>query len=167
MRTYLLILLSVFFIACNSEQKEKAPENDNPNVEIVDDTPDVETVEAPEGGKVIQLNDASFRQLVHDYKANPKWQYKGELPCIVDFYADWCRPCREIAPILDELAKEYEGRIYIYKVNTDFEGELTNFYGVQYLPTLLLCKTTGDPVKQVGAYSKSDFVNWIENDLLK
>lgn len=165
--SFLIFTIAIFIMACNSGTNKPQTTEENQNVVIVEEPAAAETEITKETGKVITLNNASFRQTVHDYKANPKWEYKGDLPCIVDFYADWCRPCREIAPILDELAKEYDGKINIYKVNSDFEGELTNFYGVQYLPTLLFCKMKGEPLKQVGAFSKSDFIRMIENDLLK
>ncbi len=170
-RTFLIFALAIPVLACNSGSNQpQTAEAQNPNVTIVEEVEEnevsVETEVRAEAGKVIVLNNSEFRETVHDYKSSPQWEYKGELPCIVDFYADWCRPCREIAPILDELAKEYEGKINIYKVNSDFEGELTNFYGVQYLPTLMFCKTKGDPLKQVGAFSKADLKRMIENDLL-
>jgi thioredoxin 1 len=165
-RQHLLIALAIFIAACGQTAKEEqTTEDQNENVLITEESVPEEKI-AVEQGKVMKLNNETFRQLVHDYKADPTWSFKGDLPCIIDFYADWCAPCRTIAPILDELAKEYEGQINIFKVDTDVEAELSSFYGIQYLPTLLFCKNGAEPVKQVGAFSKADYVNMIEKDLL-
>lgn len=147
--------------ACNTTEK-KSEADSSKNAEMT-------TTVAPEvtKGKVMQLNNVSFRQLVHDYKTNPQWKFIGDKPSIIDFYADWCAPCRRIAPILDELAIEYSDYITIYKVNVDYEAELASVYNIQSLPSLLFVPMNADPVLQIGAYSKMDYKNMIENILLK
>lgn len=90
--------------------------------------------------KPIHLTKAEFLQKVANYEANPdKWVYLGDKPCIIDFYADWCGPCKMVAPILEELAQEYDGQIYIYKVDTEAEMELASDFGIRSIPTLLFC----------------------------
>jgi len=169
----LSVLLLTF--ACNQSTERGQIENEDKqdtNVIVNNNTEEQPTTtttteETKAEGKVIKLDNASFRKLIHDYKSNPKWNFKGELPCIIDFYADWCAPCRIVSPILDELAQEYAGKINIYKVDTEKDGELSNFYGIQYLPTLMFCTKTGEPTKQVGAFTKADYKSMIEKDLLK
>ena len=85
----------------------------------------------------VHLTTEKFKEFVFDYKTEQEWKYKGSLPAIIDFYADWCGPCRMVAPVLEELAKEYEGRLLIYKVNTENEPELSAVFGIQSIPTFL------------------------------
>jgi thioredoxin 1 len=165
-KTYFIFLISLTFFACNTGSNDGQTNDMTKADAVVEETGTTETAPTAETGKVITLNNTTFREKVHDYKSNSKWNFKGDLPCIVDFYADWCKPCRELAPVLDELAKDYHGKIHIYKVNADYEPELSSIFGVQYLPTLLLCKANGEPLKQVGGLTKSDLVALIENNLL-
>ena len=97
------------------------------------------------------LTKAEFIDKVMDYENNPnEWVFKGDLPCIIDFYADWCSPCKRTAPILDELAAKYAGKINIYKIDTQKERELTAVFGVQSLPTFLFCPKSGKPQMSSG-----------------
>ena len=89
-------------------------------------------------GKVIHINQSEFIEKVYDYKKNPdKWVYEGSKPAIIDFYADWCGPCRRLSPVLEKLAEKYKDKIVIYKVNTDKERELAAAFGITSLPTLV------------------------------
>jgi thioredoxin len=127
-----------------------------------------QTVAKTSTDKAVVISEKEFKTLVMNYEENPEeWLFKGELPAIVDFYADWCAPCRIIAPILDELAKEYKGRVNIYKVNVDNSRNVAAYFGVQNIPTLLFCRMNGLPALQPGGMSKEQFVNAIENFLLK
>ncbi|MGL4364011.1 MAG: thioredoxin [Bacteroidales bacterium] len=118
--------------------------------------------------KTIELTNQDFLEKVANYEKNPMvWNYLGDKPAIVDFYASWCGPCRTIAPILEELAAEYEGRIYIYKVDTDKELDLSAAFGIQSLPTLLFIPMGENPQISQGALSKADFKKAIETVLLK
>jgi len=109
-----------------------------------------------------------FLKQVWDYEKNPDtWVYNGDLPCIIDFYADWCRPCRIVAPILDELAKEYKGKINIYKINTEKERELAAAFNIQSIPAVLFCPKKDKPQMSVGALPKTTFVQAINDVLLK
>ncbi len=118
-----------------------------------------------EKAKTINLTKAQFEAKVADLDAE-KWKYLGDKPAIVDFYADWCPPCKRIAPILDELAKEYDGEIVIYKVDTDKEKEIAAAFGIRSLPTLLFIPAKGDPQLKVGAMDKEGFVKQINETLL-
>jgi len=126
------------------------------------------SVTAPaEEGKVIYLNTENFRKLVWDYKANPDtFIYRGTTPAIIDFYADWCRPCKMVAPIMDELATEYKGKLTIYKVNTDLERELSATFAIRSIPAILYIPMQGKPQMSVGAQQKPSYVQMI-NDFLK
>jgi thioredoxin 1 len=114
----------------------------------------------------IQLTSQEFREKIFDYEANKEWDYQGEVPAIVDFYADWCGPCKMVAPILEQLSEEYEGRLIIYKVNTDMEPELSGAFGIQSIPTLLFVDSNGEAGLQPGAYPKHVLKKIIEENLL-
>ncbi len=107
-----------------------------------------------------------FIDKVFDYEQEQDWKYKGELPAIIDFYADWCGPCKSIAPVLEELSDEYKGRLSIYKVDTDKEVELSSLFRIQSIPTLLFIPAEGAPMMQRGAIPKSAFKQVIEERLL-
>lgn len=108
-----------------------------------------------------------FLEKVHDYKTNPDvWIYKGDMPCVIDFYADWCGPCRMQAPILEELAKAYDGRILVYKVNVDKEKELSTAFGIRSIPSLLFVPMSGKPAMQAGMMSKEQLTYYVRTFLL-
>lgn len=116
----------------------------------------------------IHLTKAEFLAKVMNFEKNPtEWKYLGEKPCIIDFYANWCGPCKMIAPVLEDLAKEYDGQIYIYKVNTEEEQELAAAFGIRSIPSLLFCPMTGSPQMAQGAMPKDSFKKAIEDVLLK
>lgn len=103
-------------------------------------------------GKVIHINQSEFIEKVYDYKKNPdKWVYEGSKPAIVDFYADWCGPCRRLSPVLEKLAEKYKDKIVIYKVNTDKERELAAAFGITSLPTLVFIPLGDTPQVSQGA----------------
>ena len=113
------------------------------------------------------LTKDTFMTKVFDFEKNKDWTYAGELPCLIDFYADWCGPCKMVAPILEELAKEYEGKINIYKVDTEEEQELAGVFGIRSIPSLLFCPKEGAPQMAMGALPKDTFKKAIEDILLK
>lgn len=117
--------------------------------------------------KTIQLTKADFKTKVMDYEKSKEWAFLGDKPAIIDFYADWCGPCRAVAPVLEEIAGEYEGKVDVYKVNVDNEQELAALFGVRSIPTLLFIPLNGEPKMQVGALSKSGFQDAIKEHLLK
>jgi thioredoxin len=103
------------------------------------------------------LTAETFRQKVFNYETNREWKFEGALPCIIDFYADWCAPCRMVAPILEELADEYAGKLNVYKVNTEEQQELAGLFGIQSIPSLLFVPTDGQPQMAMGALPKETF----------
>ncbi|HEY0730874.1 MAG TPA: thioredoxin [Chitinophagaceae bacterium] len=114
----------------------------------------------------IQLTAAGFKEKIFDYENASEWNYKGELPAIIDFYADWCGPCKAVAPILEDLAIEYDGKLLIYKVDTDKETDLSGLFGIQSIPTLLFIPVKGSPMLQKGAIPKTAFKQVIEERLI-
>jgi len=113
------------------------------------------------------LTKDTFISKVFDFENNKEWNYQGELPCLIDFYADWCGPCKMVAPILEELAKEYKGKINIYKVDTEAEQELAGVFGIRSIPSILFCPADGAPQMAMGALPKETFKKAIEDILLK
>lgn len=115
---------------------------------------------------VINLTYDSFKKLVFDYEKNKEWKYEGSKPAIIDFYADWCAPCRQLSPIVEEVAKEYAGKIIVYKVDTQKEEKLAASLGIQSLPTLLFIPAKGKPQASMGAIPKETLVKAINDVLL-
>lgn len=115
---------------------------------------------------VIQLTTRDFKDKVFNYETESEWKYSGTLPAIIDFYADWCGPCKMVAPVLEELSKEYEGKIIIYKVDTEQEEELSAAFGIRSIPTFLFVPVNAAPMMQPGALPKKVFKEVIEEHLL-
>jgi thioredoxin len=158
-RTSFLIIsiLIITAFSCSSKSADEKNESE-PKIENKYDNQ----------GKVIQMNKSMFIDLVMDYENNKQnWNFKGQKPCIIDFYADWCRPCKIVAPIMEELAKEYEGKLNIYKVNVDQEKELAGVFQVQSIPSILFCPKEGNPAIQPGALSKEQYKQIIDEFLMK
>lgn len=115
---------------------------------------------------VEQLTTEAFKQKVFDFENHSAWNYAGDLPCVIDFYADWCGPCKMVAPIMDELAQEYEGKIEFYKIDTQAEQDLAAMFGIQSIPSILFVPTEGPPQMAVGALPKESMEKAIA-DVLK
>ena len=157
-----VMLVMISFTACGNKTKDKAESGDE-NLK----TENIQTKETKKMG-TIHLTKAEFLQKVANYEANPtEWKYLGDKPCIIDFYADWCGPCKAIAPVLEELAKEYDGQIYIYKVDTEKEQELAAAFGIRSIPSLLFCPMNEQPQMAQGALPKETFKKAIDEVLLK
>jgi len=103
------------------------------------------------------LTNETFKEKVFNYEANKDWKFEGEIPAIIDFYADWCAPCKTVAPILEELQAEYGDKLNIYKVNTEEQKELAGVFGIQSIPSLLFIPKEGQPQMAMGALPKETF----------
>ncbi|NQV17474.1 MAG: thioredoxin [Armatimonadetes bacterium] len=119
-----------------------------------------ETLSKPE-----HLTLETFKEKVFDFEVNKEWKFKGEIPAIIDFYADWCGPCKQVAPIMEELAKEYDGKVKIYKIDTEVERELVGMFGIKSIPSILFIPKEGQPQMTTGALPKENFVQIIEEVL--
>ena len=114
----------------------------------------------------IQLNADSFKKEIFDYTKSKEWKYKGNVPAIIDFYADWCGPCKMVAPILEELSDIYDGKIKIYKIDTEVERELSAMFGIRSIPSILFIPVYKQPIMQAGALPKNILIEIIEKELL-
>jgi len=112
------------------------------------------------------LTKATFIEKVFDFEKNKDWKFEGKLPCIIDFYADWCGPCKMVTPILEELSDEYKGRVDIYKVDTEDQQELAAAFGIRSIPSMLFCPTEGQPQMAQGALPKPSLKQAIDEVLI-
>ena len=118
--------------------------------------------------KVQHITYQDFIDKIWDFEKNPKeFIFKGKTPAIVDFYADWCGPCRKVGPIMEKLAKDYDGRLSVYEINVDHEKELSAIFQVRSIPTVIFIPMQGQPLMQVGAIPEADYRKAIEERLLK
>ena len=142
----LIVLFALFSTSCAQSKKEEKKED---------------------ASVVVEMNKQMFLDKVFDYTTGAtEWKYKGDKPAVIDFYATWCGPCRMVAPILKDLAKEYGDSIVVYKVDTDKEKELSMAMGIQSLPTIVFIPTSGQPQVIVGAADKATFRRAIDEVLL-
>jgi thioredoxin len=108
----------------------------------------------------------TFKSKVFNFEENKEWKYEGELPCIIDFYADWCGPCKMVAPVLEELEGEYQDKVNIYKIDTEKEQELAAIFGIRSIPSIMFVPKDGKPQMSMGAMPKEGFVRAIKEVLL-
>lgn len=149
----LLFLLPVAFNSCKAKNNDSSKSQ---NTQVLEDGE----------GEVIYLTNESFKKLIFNYENFTEWKYEGKRPAIIDFYADWCGPCRMVAPIIEELAREYSGKVDIYKVDTEKERILAQNLGISSLPTILFIPSSGTPQAALGAIPKESFVQAINQILL-
>ncbi len=165
-----IVAIAVFSLqSCNAGQS-----NNNGNEKTAENSAPVQTVSQSsdsEGGSV-KLTKSKFIDEVWDYENSPEeWKFKGDKPALIDFYADWCGPCKIASPILEEVAKEYDGKITVYKVDTEVERELASVFGISSIPAFLYIPVDGKPTmtKGIGRSkegTKKMFVENVENILL-
>ena len=111
------------------------------------------------------LTNETFKEKVFDYENNKEWKFQGDKPCLIDFYADWCQPCKIVAPILEDLATDYDGKVDIFKIDTESEKELAGIFGIQSIPSLLFVPMEGMPQMAQGALPKETFQQAIKEVL--
>ena len=107
--------------------------------------------------KLEHLTNETFKEKIFNYETNKEWKFEGDTPAIIDFYADWCAPCKAVAPILEELKDEYGDKLDIFKVNTEEQRELSSVFGIQSIPSLLFIPREGQPQMAMGALPKETF----------
>lgn len=152
--SFLTFVIVILFSACNSSTSKDKNKAKTPTAETKTGT--------------IHLTKEEFLQKVVNYEKNSqKWVYLGDKPCIIDFYATWCPPCKAIAPDLEELADKYKDEIYIYKIDTDKEPELAKAFGIRSIPTLYFCNMDNEVQRTEGAMPKENFEQIINEVLLK
>ncbi len=165
-------------ISCNNPSAQENPsgshtsEQDNKTIGKAEPVNTNSNLPAIINTKPVKITKQDFLDKVMDYEKNPeKWVFKGELPCLIDFYADWCAPCRITAPILEDLAEEYAGKINIYKVDIQREQELAQVFGITGIPAFLYCPLEGSPsissgIARTVEETRQLFINHIESLLL-
>lgn len=117
-----------------------------------------------EEGKAVKVNKEQFLKYIYDFEKNPQeWVYEGKKPCIIDFYADWCGPCRKLAPIMSSIASKYKGEVIVYKVDTEAQRELAAFFGIKSLPTIVFVPAKGTPQAAMGLMPEEDIEKYIES----
>jgi len=161
-RLSLIFVLAISFslMSCENIQGNQAA-----NQPVIENNND--GIETPEDIVPEYLTYDSFKEKVWDFEKNPQeWVYKGDIPCVIDFYADWCKPCKMVAPIMDDLAKTYDGKVKIYKIDTDKEKKLAGVFGIRSIPSVLFSPMEGRPMMQTGALQKADYIKIIEDELL-
>ena len=162
-KTTLLLLAAttaMTMAACKPQNKVNQQQNNNVNKEL--------KVKEKRNMTVSELTTAEFKKKVMDFEKHPKeWVFEGERPAIIDFYATWCGPCKATAPILEELAGEYAGKVDIYQVDVDQQQELAAMFGIRSIPSLLFIPKDGQPQMQVGAMNKQQLEAAIKSTLLK
>jgi thioredoxin len=158
----LLLAAAPFFISCSDTiGSEKNKGSNNEMVVSGDDNTQSEA-------KPVFLTYDAFLKNVWNFEKNPQqWVYEGDVPCVIDFYADWCGPCKRVAPIMDELAKEFDGKLKVYKINVDKERKLASVFQVRSIPSVLFVPKEGKPMMQVGAMQRDDYFKVVKEQLLK
>lgn len=157
-----MLLVSFVLVSCNANGQG---EQVNKKETIKESNTNLKTKSKM---KTIHLTKEEFLTKVANFETSPnEWKYLGDKPAIIDFYAEWCGPCKSIAPVLEELAGEYEGEIYIYKIDTEAEQELASVFGIRSIPSLLFVPMDEAPQMAQGAMPKSAFKEAIESVLLK
>lgn len=158
------LVLSISFFSCTNTKGSQ--ENNNITIENIETDGNKDSDENTIKPEYLTYD--SFIEKVWDFESNPEeWIYKGDTPCVIDFYADWCKPCKMVAPIMDDLADTYKGKVKIYKIDTDKEKELASVFRIRSIPSVLFIPKEGKPKMQTGALPKESYIEIINTDLIK
>ncbi|HRY33494.1 MAG TPA: thioredoxin [Bacteroidales bacterium] len=157
-RTIAIMMTAAILFSCSNSGTTGNTEGESKGGEVSSTA-----ATSPSEGKVEYLTKSDFLAKVFNYEKFKEWKYQGDKPAVIDFYADWCRPCKLVAPIMDELASEYKGKVHIYKVNTDKEKELAGAFQISSIPAVLFIPVNGQPQMAVGALPKEEYVKAINN----
>lgn len=171
---FTISLLTIFFCSCHSKGQE-AQTSPQPQVTEQTDNPYISKTQAEDtpvreenlSGEVVVLSPSDFTELITDLYDEKGFRYKGNTPCIVDFFANWCGPCRQIQPMMERMAKKYQGKLIIYKLNVDNAREICDRFGIQSIPTLMFFNRTTAPTRMVGAPTESELDAAINDFLSK
>jgi len=162
------IFVFVFAISLFSCTNTQGNQENNATAKIQKNTDGDGNEQVNNETKPEYLTYETFKEKVWDFEASPEeWNFKGEEPCVIDFYADWCKPCKMVAPIMDEMAQKYDGKVKIYKINTDKEKQLASVFRIRSIPAVLFIPKEGQPMMQTGALPRDSYVEIIEKELLK
>lgn len=154
-RAFIITIVSILLLSCGNSKKDNKKTTEATN-----------TVESTDN-LVKALDYKNFVKKVWDIEHYPdSFAYKGEIPCIIDFYADWCGPCKKVAPIMENIAREYDGELIVYKVNVDNENKLPFIFKIKNIPTVFFLPTEGQPFSQVGALSEEEYISIINKHLI-
>lgn len=157
---YILLMSALTFSACTHNKKGE----NKSHIQTVSKTDD--TAKASAEGNVNYLSTSDFRLKIMDYTVHQtEWVFEGERPAVIDFYTTWCGPCKMMAPIVEETAKAYAGKVDFYKVDIEKEQELAQTFGIQSIPTFLFIPAKGKPTMQMGAMSKETFEKMVDENL--
>ena len=160
---FILAVAVISLQSCNASQK-----NNNSNDSNAVPAETVSQNNGEDGGSV-KLTKEKFLKEVWDYESSPQeWKFKGDKPALIDFYADWCGPCKIASPILEEISKEYAGKITVYKIDTQVERELAGVFGISGIPAFLYIPKNGKPTMSSGiARTKEDTKQMFKENIEK
>lgn len=162
-----ILMLVIFVYACSGNKANDNTSNADSSIakeqQPVQDGP----LTAATEGKVQHITTDQFIKQVNDFKTSSTFTLKSELPCVIDFYADWCKPCKMISPFLDELAEEYKGKVHFLKINVDEEPEISSFYQIQAIPAMMFCPVKGNYVMEIGGSDKATIKQNVEKNVIK
>lgn len=158
-KIFITILSALLLASCGDSKKENKENKEQPAAQEV-------KVEDKSIVKNIDYN--FFIKNIWDLEKHPdSFAYEAKLPCVIDFYADWCGPCKRVAPIMEEIAQEYDGKLLVYKVNVDKDRKLPTIFKVSSIPTVFFLPEEGQPLSHVGALSKEEYISIINRHLIK